>query len=283
MIGDPQGPESLVETAFGDAGVLVGQTLEALLPQPAGPEARLLEAMRATARTKDLALRAFLVLQAGGLFGVDQRVLGRVAAAVECVAAHARARNKIGATDQGPAVLAGDALFAQAFALLASPESAGDPFVRCELVARLAHVAGHAGMIGGEAVALAFAGTETDPPLPELSRHQHMKTAALLSFCCEAGALLGRASPPARHALSVYGQDVGLALQIARDLESAADGTGQSRAPTVVSALGAERAAAQAAALAAQAVRHLDLFDEKADLLRAAAGYVVTPRRGTAA
>ena len=283
MIGNPQGPENQVETAFGDAGVLISQTLDALLPKPAGPEARLLEAMRSSARTKDLALRAFLVLQAGGLFGVDQRVLGRVAAAVECVAARTRARGEADATDPDHAALAGDALFAQAFALLASPECAGDPFVRCELVARLAHVAGHAGMIGGEALTLAFAGAEADPPLPELSRHQHMKTAALLSFCCEAGALLGRASPPARHALSVYGQDVGLALQIARDLDGAEGGAGQSRAPTVVSALGAERAAAQAAALAAQAVRHLDLFDEKADLLRAAAGYVVAPRRGTAA
>jgi farnesyl diphosphate synthase len=283
MIADPQGPESLLESAFDDANTLVGQTLDALLPQPAGPEARLLEVMRAAARTGDLPLRAFLVLQAGGLFGLDRRVLGRVAAAVECVAAHAQARDGAGVADQAHGALAGHALFAQAFTLLSSPECAGDPFVRCELVARLAHVAGHAGMTGGEALTLAFAGAEADPPLPELSRHQHMKTAALLSFCCEAAALLSKASPPARHALSAYGQDVGLALQIARDLDNVDGGPGQSRVRTVVTALGAERAAAQAAALAAQAVRHLDLFDEKADLLRAAAGYVVAPQRGTAA
>ncbi|MBU6445120.1 MAG: polyprenyl synthetase family protein [Alphaproteobacteria bacterium] len=279
MIGESQGPESPLESAFNEAGTLVGQTLEALLPPPAGPEARLLEAMRASARTADLKLRAFLVLQAGGLFGVDRRVLGRVAAAVECVAAHARARDGSGTADPAHAALAGDGLFALAFGLLASPESAGDPFVRCELVARLAHVAGHSGMAGGEALALAFAGAGVPPPLPELSRHQHMKTAALISLCCEAGALLGRASPPARHALSAYGQDVGLALQIARDLE----GTDQFPTPTVVTALGAERAAAQAAALAAQAVRHLDLFDEKADLLRTAAEYAVAPRGAAAA
>ncbi len=283
MIGDSQDTENRVESAFDDAGALADQALQALLPQPAGPEARLLEAMRMAARTEDLRLRAFLVLQTGGLFGVDRRVLGRVAAAVECVAAHARARSGVGGADPAHAALAGDGLFALAFALLASPECAGDPFVRCELVARLAQVAGHTGMTGGEALTLAFAGAEAAPPLPELSRHQHMKTAALLSFCCEAGAVLSRASPPARHALSAYGQDVGLALQIARDLERTQDGADQSRVRTVVSALGTERAAAQAAALSAQAVRHLDLFDEKADLLRAAAGYVVATRRGAAA
>ncbi len=42
--------------------------------------------------------------------------------------------------------------------------------------------------------------------------------------------------------------------------------------------MGPERARSQAEAMAAQAVRHLDLFDEKADLLRAAAEFVVARR-----
>ena len=44
---------------------------------------------------------------------------------------------------------------------------------------------------------------------------------------------------------------------------------------TLVSVLGRERARAQAEALVTQAAAHLDLFDEKADLLRAAARFVV--------
>ena len=46
--------------------------------------------------------------------------------------------------------------------------------------------------------------------------------------------------------------------------------------PTVASVLGCDRAVAQAEALASQAASHLDLFDEKADLLRAAATFVVS-------
>jgi hypothetical protein len=83
---------------------------------------------------------------------------------------------------------------------------------------------------------------------------------------------MGHASASARHALSAYGQDWGLAFQIACDL--GVPGIGGDVVPTVVSALGTERARAQAAALTAQAVRRLDLFDERGDLLRAAAKHI---------
>jgi len=122
---------------------------------------------------------------------------------------------------------------------------------------------------------VAFGAVAAAPPLPEISRLQRMKTAALITFCCEAGAILGRASPPARHALSAYGQDIGLAFQIASDLAASNDEPADIRKTTVVGALGADRAHAQALALSEQAVRHLDLFDEKADLLRAAATFIL--------
>ena len=47
-----------------------------------------------------------------------------------------------------------------------------------------------------------------------------MKTAALITFCCEAGAIMGKASSSARQALAAYGQELGLAFQIASDIES---------------------------------------------------------------
>ena len=291
----PPDNQTMVDPALGEAATFVERTLDALLPAPSGPEARLLEAMRYAAMSGDLHLRAFLVLQTGRLFGVDRRVLGQVASAVECVQAHGLAHDALPALDgsdgakgrpslhkafdEATAILAGDALLAFAFGLLGASDAIGDPFVRSELVARLAQAAGHRGMIGGQMLQTAFATEQgTTPPLPEISRLQRMKTAALVTFCCEAGAILGRASPPARHALSAYGQDLGLAYQIAMDLAATNGKSADSRRPTVVSALGVERAKAQAMALAAQARRHLDLFDEKADLLRAAAEFVVSER-----
>ncbi|MGQ0741801.1 MAG: polyprenyl synthetase family protein [Alphaproteobacteria bacterium] len=291
-----------VEPALAEAAAFTEKTLDALLPHPAGPEARVLEAMRYATMGGGKRLRAFLVLQSGRLFGVDRRALGRVAAAVECLHAYSLAHDDLPAMDndemrrgrpslhkafdEATAILAGDALLTLAFGLIASPESHGDPFVRCELVTRLAQAAGHAGMVGGQMMDLAFEGG--NPPLPEITRLQRMKTAALFSFCCEAGAIMGKASHGARASLAAFGLDLGLAFQIADDLldlegSSAELGkaTGKDKArakATVVSVLGPERARAQAEALAVQAPHHLEMFDEKADLLRASARFAVSRR-----
>ena len=284
MADAPRASHDRIESALAEAARFVAGALDTLLPRPEGPEARLLEAVRQAAASEARPLRAFLVLQSGRLFGVDSRPLARVAAAVECAHAFARAHGDLPALGgearagrpalhetfgEATAILAGDALLALAFGLLGSAEAIGDPYARAELMARMAQSCGHRGLVGGQMLEGVFAaGDGAPPPLPEITRLQRMKTASLITFCSESGAVLGHASPPARHALSAYGQEVGLAFQIAADLAAP-----QSGKPTVVSALGAERARAQAAALSAQAVRHLDLFDEKADLLRAGAEY----------
>ena len=129
---------------------------------------------------------------------------------------------------------------------------------------------------------LSFAGENR--ALPELTRLARMKTAALFTYCCETGAIMGKASAAARQALAAYGQGLGIAYQISDELlrlEQTDTDAGEERKDasrkraTVVSVLGPERARAQAEALIEQARAHLDLFDEKADLLRAAAQFAV--------
>jgi farnesyl diphosphate synthase len=290
------------ESALGEAAMFVEDSLDALLPKPSGPEARVLDAMRYAALGGGKRLRGFFVIQTGGLFGVDRRSLGRVAASVECVHAYSLVHDDLPAMDdddlrrgkptvhkafdEATAILAGDALLTHAFGLLAAPDAHGDPFVRCELVARLAMASGHAGMVGGQMMDMAFEGKE--PSLPEITRLQRMKTAALICYSCDAGAILGKASPQMRTALHNYGQELGLAFQIADDILDVEGEAGQMGKAarkdsdrgksTVVSVLGIDRARAQAEALSQQAVRHLDLFDDKADLLRAAAQFVVQRR-----
>ena len=295
--------QGMVEPALGEAAGFIERTLDTLLPQPVGPEARLLEAMRYATLGGGKRLRGFLVLQSARLFGVDRGAAGRVGAAVECVHAYSLVHDDLPAMDdddlrrgkpsthkafdEATAILAGDALLTLAFTLISSTDTHSDPFVRCDLVQKLALAVGSAGMVGGQMMDMALEGKSAG--LAEISRLQRMKTAALITFSCEAGAILGKASQSRRSALSAYGQDLGLAFQIADDLldaegdaaemgKAARKDEGRGKA-TIVTTLGVERARAQAQALAAQAVRHLDLFDEKADLLRAVAGFVVA-RRG---
>jgi farnesyl diphosphate synthase len=170
-----------------------------------------------------------------------------------------------------------------AFEVLAHPDAHGDPAVRCELVVALAGAAGPAGMVGGQMIDLI---AETQPlELGAITRLQRMKTGALIAFACEASAILAKASGERRTALRGYAHDLGLAFQIADDLldvEGSAAETGKpvgadaaAGKATFVSILGVERARAQAELLVNQSVAHLDLFGQRAELLRQVARFVI--------
>jgi farnesyl diphosphate synthase len=260
-----------IEPAIAETATFLDTTLDSLLPQPAGPEARLLEAMRYAAMGSTLRLRAFLVLQSGRLFGVDRRSLARVAVAVECLYASTLIRDDLPAsdiTDQrqprppvhkafdlATARLTADTLVIFASGLLVSPETHGDPYVRCDLVAKLAAATGYSGTTGGRMIELGM-GTQ-QPSLPELTRMARMKTAALIAYCCEAGAIMAKASSSARSALIAYGQELGLACQISSDISAFQTADSASSHGSVISLLGCERARAQAEALADQSATHL--------------------------
>lgn len=288
-----------IETALKQTQDAMEETLERLLPRPTGPESRLLEAMRYATLGGGKRLRAFMTIQAGGLFGVDRGALARAAAAVECLHAYSLVHDDLPCMDdddlrrgrptvhrkfdEATAVLAGDALQSLAFQLLASVDIHADPFVRAELVHRLAQASGYAGMVGGQMIDIAAENAE--PDVVTITRLQRLKTGALIVFACEAGAILGKAGAPDRQAIIGYAQDVGLAFQIADDLldaegdaeamgKAAGKDAGRGKA-TFVAALGLERARDQAQLLADQAVAHLEGFDGRADLLRALARHVV--------
>ena len=276
--------------------------LQEIMPEPAGPQARVIEAMRYATLEGGKRIRAFLVLQAGRLFGVDRRALSRVAAAIECVHAYSLVHDDLPAMDnddvrrgrpathikfdEATAILAGDALLTHAFALLAAHETHPDPHVRSDLVLRLAQSSGFGGMVGGQMIDIGAKGTLDD--IGQITRMQRLKTGALITFACEAGASMGKASTQMRHALTNYAQDLGLAYQITDDLldvegdpavmGKAARKDQKAGKATFVTILGSERARAQAEMLASQAAAHLDVFDEKADLLRGLVSFVVNRR-----
>jgi farnesyl diphosphate synthase len=243
-----------------------------------------------------------LVLAAARLFGVGERSALQVAAAIEMVHAYSLIHDDLPAMDnsdlrrgrptshkefdEATAILAGDALLTTAFEVLAHPDTHGDPAVRCELVSSLAAGAGAAGMVGGQMIDLIAEKRPLD--IGAITRLQRMKTGALIAFSCEAGAILAKAASEVRTALRGYAHDLGLAFQIADDLldvEGSAAETGKpvgadavAGKATFVSILGVDRARAQAELLVSQAVAHLELFEDRAELLRQVARFVVNRR-----
>lgn len=276
--------------------------LDGVLPRAEGPEARVCEAMRYAALGGGKRLRAFLAMETGRLFGVERAAMGRVAAAIESLHAYSLVHDDLPAMDndairhgkpathiafdEATAILAGDGLLTLAFSIVCAPETHTDAHVRVELASRLAQAAGAHGMVGGQMIDMRAASQALS--LPEITRLQRLKTGALIEFSADAGAIMGRAGREPRHALHGYAQELGLAFQIADDLlDAEGDPSAMGKAArkdasagkaTFVTVLGIERARDQAHRLAAQAVQHLEMFDEKADFLRALARYVVARR-----
>ena len=288
-----------LEEAMRAAAASMESILDALLPAPSGEEARLLEAMRYATLGGGKRLRPFLVLCGARLCGASDENAFRVGAAIEMVHCYSLIHDDLPAMDDddlrrgrpschkafddATAILAGDALQALAFEVLAAPATHEDPSVRSELGLELARAAGGRGMVGGQMVDLAA--EHSVPDVATVTRMQQMKTGALIRFSCEAGAILAGAPQAVRHALQQYANDLGLAFQIVDDLldvegDSAELGKATQKdaaagKATFVNLLGIDQSRQRAGLLVRQAPANLDIFGEKAAPLRQIAKYVL--------
>lgn len=292
-------PDALT-LALAETSRLVEAQLEALLPVPVGAEARLVEAMRYAVLNGGKRMRAFMVIEVAKLFSVNRTCAARVAASVEMLHAYSLVHDDLPAMDdddlrrgqpschkkfdEATAILAGDALQTRAFEVLAEEDTHADPEARIELVLALAGAAGMRGMVGGQMIDMESEGKDLTGP--EITRLQALKTGRLIQYAAEAGAILGRAPAPQRHAIIAYGRDLGAAFQIYDDVldetataEEMGKSAGKDAAAgkaTMVRILGLGRARAQAETLAEQAAGHLDVFGERAALLQKLARFTVS-------
>ena len=164
----------------------------------------------------------------------------------------------------GVAILAGDALQAEAFSLLAREPATSDPDLlqrKLEALHVIGEAAGACGMVGGQTVDLQAAGQVEGHRLtlaPQTLRAMHMrKTGALIRASAVSGAILGGADEAAIQAIMRWASEIGLAFQIVDDIldvEGDANALGKTAGkdaaddkPTYPSLFGLERARAMAA------------------------------------
>jgi len=240
------------------------------------------DAMRYAVLDGGKRLRPFLVLAASEAVDGSEEAALRAACAVELIHAYSLVHDDMPCMDndvlrrgkptvhvrygQAQALLAGDALQALAFELLAPEGVAVPAAVQAALCRLLARAAGHAGMAGGQAIDLANVGRSlTEAQLREMHVR---KTGALLQASVLMGAACGVSNAAAQSALAAYGEAVGLAFQVVDDiLDVTADSAtlgktaGKDAAhdkPTYVALLGLERSTAFAQELLAQALAALE-------------------------
>jgi farnesyl diphosphate synthase len=171
------------------------------------------------------------------------------------------------AFDEATAMLAGDALQAEAFRVLADAPAPGE--LRAALMRELAHAIGTEGMCGGQATDLDSTGKTLT--LAELETMHRKKTGALLLASIRMGALAAGATAAVLAALDRYGRAIGLAFQIVDDvldvegtsavLGKTAGKDAQKNKPTYVSVLGLAAARDRAERLRRDALAALDDID----------------------
>ena len=289
---------SLLNDSLTQIAADIDQEFDALLKLPGDARDRLYAAMRHAAIGGGKRLRPLLVTATAALFHVDRAVAVRVGTAVEAIHVYSLVHDDLPcmddddmrrgkptvhrAFDDATAVLAGDALHALAFEILASPQTHPDPFVRGELVSTLALASGPEGMAGGQMMDIEAEKATFD--LQTVMRLQALKTGALIAASVEMGAILGHIPSEGRTHLRGYARDIGLAFQIADDIldvegdpelaGKALQKDADAGKGTFVSLMGLERAKQQAEMLVAQANEHLSCYGSEANLLRAIANYI---------
>ncbi len=271
-----------------------------LPPVTEKPEA-LHEAIRYSVFGGGKRIRPVLVYAGGEAFNVAAAAVDGCACAVEMIHTYSLIHDDLPAMDdddlrrgrltchkaydEATAILAGDALQALAFQVLAQdPGLTVSAEQRLRMFDILALASGPAGMTGGQAIDLDA--EEQTLNLEELQTMHSRKTGALIRASVELGALCsGQVDEQQFHNVSRYADCIGLAFQIhddVLDIEGDTETLGKPQGSdlernkaTYPNLLGLEGAKQAARDLSEQALEHLAGFDEKADMLRRIAVYIV--------
>ncbi|QPK63460.1 (2E,6E)-farnesyl diphosphate synthase [Methylomonas sp. LL1] len=268
---------------------------ENILPQT------LHQAMRYSVLDGGKRTRPLLTYATGRALGLSEDVLDAPACAVEFIHVYSLIHDDLPAMDnddlrrgkptchkaydEATAILAGDALQALAFEILANDSSiVVDAEARLKMIAALTRASGSQGMVGGQAIDLGSVGTKLT--LPELENMHIHKTGALIRASVNLAALSkSELDPCIAKKLDHYAKCIGLSFQVKDDIldvesDTATLGKTQGKdvdndKPTYPALLGMAGAKQKALELHEQAVESLAGFGSEADLLRDLSLYII--------
>ncbi|UCB55854.1 MAG: (2E,6E)-farnesyl diphosphate synthase [Thiotrichales bacterium] len=280
----------------------VDKALESCLPPAHSDNHQLAEAMRySVIGGGGKRIRPAMVYAAGTSLGVDEAILDIPACAVEMMHTYSLIHDDLPAMDdddlrrgqptchkkfdEATAILAGDALQAHAFEILASSEL--EHRRQLEMITLLAAASGADGMAGGQAMDLAAVGVKLS--LEQLESMHRLKTGALIKASILLGAMCSTTvTGDELGLLGRYADCIGLSFQIQDDILDVVGDTetlGKPRGsdqkmqkPTYPSILGLDASRQLAMEQHQQALSHLEALDARADTLRQLSAYIVERR-----
>ena len=271
------------------------------LPPTSQEPCDLHRAMRYSALAGGKRIRPLLVYATGTTLGLAPDQLDPIAAAIECIHSYSLIHDDLPAMDdddlrrgrptchrafdEATAILAGDALQALAFEILADRLPASTSSLA--VIAEIAEACGSSGMAGGQALDLAAVGCQLDEA--SLKKMHGLKTGALIRASIIGPCRLAGADEKTLTHLAHYGDCIGLAFQVHDDI---LDVTGNSALigkhtqadaaldkPTFVSVLGLQESRKTAGELRDQAISSLQHVPGDTALLSWLADYVISRDR----
>jgi geranylgeranyl diphosphate synthase type II len=216
---------------FADRMKRIDRALDAGLPKATAKPQTIHKAMRYSLFAGGKRLRPILTLVAAEACGGDMEAALPAAAAVECIHTYSLIHDDLPCMDdddlrrgrptnhkvfgEGIAVLAGDGLLTVAFELLATTQGTARYPVAAQ-VRELANASGSRWLVGGQTADLEGEGTPCTAA--QLKYIHKCKTAALLTVALRLGAMSADAAPEQLNAVTVFGQNLGLAYQVIDDI-----------------------------------------------------------------
>lgn len=210
---------------------LVDQRLQELVPESNAPYKTLFSAARYSLHSSGKRLRPILMLGVIQMFGGSIEAALTPAAAIEMIHTYSLIHDDLPCMDnddfrrgiptlhkvypEAIALLAGDFLLTRAFEVVTTCHEIED-LQKLELLRLLTSSAGGEGMIGGQVMDMESENKQID--LKTLECLHRKKTGILISTAIECGAVLAKLPQKTRSLLVAFGQELGLAFQIADDL-----------------------------------------------------------------
>jgi geranylgeranyl diphosphate synthase type II len=274
----------LMEQAAADVNVLLGEVFREDAGRSEGWQ-RLVAAIRYSLLQEGAKrFRPTLAMLAADALGADRERVMPFAAAVECVHTYSLIHDDLPAMDnddfrrglptnhrkfdEATAILAGDALLTDAFAIIGEAY-AGMPDLAVRAIVELSKAAGSHGMVGGQAIDMAAKKTAVD--IEELRLLHLLKTGALIRAAAVGAAIVSDASETQIEDLSDFASALGLAFQVADDLLDYSQERPESGSYCAL--LGPEKTRDFLIELTEEALEAIIDWDEKADSLRALAEF----------
>ena len=290
-----------IEQYLDEKRSLIEKALQKFMPPASGLAGDVIESMNYSLFAGGKRLRPILCIAGAEAVGGSADDVLAVACALELIHTYSLIHDDLPVMDnddyrrgkptnhkvfgEAVALLAGDGLLTLSFNLMArlGLERNIEKAVLLQTMDLISTAAGYKGMVGGQTVDISYEGKDSDPAVVEYI-HRH-KTGALIAAAVTSGAILAGGSEEEARSLNRYGQQIGLAFQIADDIlniEGDSDilgkgiGSDKKRGKmTYPAVFGITESKRIQEELIDHAIEALKGFDDKADPLRDIARYII--------